>query len=354
MTADNIHTKHALTDTPFDEMIDDGDAFDMDDDTADDQDADSYDGERTYTVQASDIGVRLDKLGSTVFDGFSRANIQKFIDNGELLVNGMIVKPKYAVKSGDVLTLTASLENHSEDLPENITIDVIYEDDAVIVINKPAGLVVHPGAGNRTGTLVNALLYHYPDVAHLPRAGLVHRIDKDTTGLLVVARTKTAQLDLIDQLKDKSVYRLYQCIALGAPHDIMRHARIDAPIGRHSTQRTKMAVKDTGKPAVTHILKAVALHERYSLCDVQLETGRTHQIRVHLSHVGHPLVGDKVYGTSPRAGLTDTQRQAVTNFPRQALHAHTLGFIHPVSGESMKFHAPLPADFCALMDVFAD
>lgn len=354
MTADNIHTKHALTDTPFDEMIDDGDAFDMDDDTADDQDADSHDGERIYTVQVSDVGVRLDKLGSTVFDGFSRANIQKFIDNGELLVNGAIVKPKYAVKSGDVLTLTAALENHSEDLPENIAIDVVYEDDAVIVINKPAGLVVHPGAGNRTGTLVNALLYHYPDVAHLPRAGLVHRIDKDTTGLLVVARTKTAQLDLIDQLKDKSVYRLYQCIALGAPHDIMRHARIDAPIGRHSTQRTKMAVKDTGKPAVTHILKVVALHERYSLCDVQLETGRTHQIRVHLSHVGHPLVGDKVYGTSPRAGLTDTQRQAVANFPRQALHAHTLGFIHPVSGESMKFHAPLPADFCALMDVFAD
>ncbi len=352
MTVDDISQKDTLlTDTPFDAMMDDGDAFDTDEDTTDGQ-ADST--VQSYTVQASDVGVRLDKLASTVFDGFSRANIQKFIENGELLVNGAIVKPKYAVKAGDELILTAVLENHSEDLPEDIAIDVIYEDDEVIVINKPAGLVVHPGAGNRTGTLVNALLYHYPDVAHLPRAGLVHRIDKDTTGLLVVARTKTAQLDLTDQLKDKSVYRLYQCIALGAPHEIMRHARIDAPIGRHSTQRTKMAVKDTGKPAVTHIVSAKALHERYSLCDVQLETGRTHQIRVHLSHVGHPLVGDKVYGTSPRAGLTDEQRQAVASFPRQALHAHTLGFVHPVTGESMKFHAPLPDDFCALIDVFTD
>ncbi len=353
MTADDISQKDSLlTDTPFDEMIEDGDAFDADDVTTDGQ-ADST--VQSYTVQASDVGVRLDKLASTVFDGFSRANIQKFIENGELLVNGAIVKPKYAVKAGDELILTAVLENHSEDLPEDIAIDVIYEDDEVIVINKPAGLVVHPGAGNRTGTLVNALLYHYPDVAHLPRAGLVHRIDKDTTGLLVVARTKAAQLDLIDQLKDKSVYRLYQCIALGAPHEIMRHARIDAPIGRHSTQRTKMAVKDTGKPAVTHIIKATALGERYSLCDVQLETGRTHQIRVHLSSVGHPLVGDKVYGmASPKAGLTNEQRAAIVAFSRQALHAHTLGFVHPVTGESMKFHAPLPDDFCALIDVFTD
>lgn len=306
----------------------------------------------THTVAANKSGMRLDKLASTVFTKFSRANLQKFIESGDLLVNGQSVKPKHAVKVGDQLVLSAVLENHSEDLPENIALDVIYEDDDVLVINKPASLVVHPGAGNRTGTLVNALLYHYPESAHLPRAGLVHRIDKDTTGLLVVARSKSAQLDLIDQLKDKTVYRHYQCIVLGAPHEIMRHARIDAPIGRHSTQRTKMAIKDTGKPAVTHIIKATALHERYSLCDVQLETGRTHQIRVHLSSVGHPLVGDKVYGTSPRAGLSADMRAQLASFPRQALHAHTLGFTHPVTGELMKFFAPLPDDMQALMDAF--
>ena len=182
-----------------------------------------------------------------------------------MTVNGKVVKPKYAVKVGDILTLEAVHESHSEDLPENIDIDIIYEDEAVIIINKPAGMVVHPGAGNRTGTLVNALLYHFPKQAHLPRAGLVHRIDKDTTGLLVIARTKSAQLSLINQLKDKSVYRHYQCIALGAVHEVLRHAQIDAPIGRHSTHRTKMAVKQTGKPALTHIVNAKYLHERYSL-----------------------------------------------------------------------------------------
>ncbi|WP_049237625.1 RluA family pseudouridine synthase [Moraxella canis] len=308
----------------------------------------------THTVGAEQVGVRLDKLCAEVFEGFSRANLKKFIDEGQLTVNGEVVKPKYAVKTGDILKLEAIQDSHSEDLPENIDIDIIYEDEAVIVINKPAGMVVHPGAGNRTGTLVNALLYHFPNQAHLPRAGLVHRIDKDTTGLLVVARTKSAQLSLIDQLKDKSVYRHYQCIALGAVHEVLRHAQIDAPIGRHSAHRTKMAVKQTGKPALTYIVNAKSLHERYSLLDVHLKTGRTHQIRVHLSYVGHPLVGDPVYGTSPRAGLSDRQRRAILDFGRQALHAHTLGFIHPVTGESVKFHAPLPEDMQNLIEILND
>ena len=308
----------------------------------------------THTVGAEQVGVRLDKLCAEVFEEFSRANLKKFIDEGQLTVNGEVVKPKYAVKAGDILKLEAIQDSHSEDLPENINIDIIYEDEAVIVINKPAGMVVHPGAGNRTGTLVNALLYHFPNQAHLPRAGLVHRIDKDTTGLLVVARTKSAQLSLIDQLKDKSVYRHYQCIALGTVHEVLRHAQIDAPIGRHSTHRTKMAVKQTGKSALTYIVNAKSLHERYSLLDVHLKTGRTHQIRVHLSYVGHPLVGDPVYGTSPRAGLSDRQRRAILDFGRQALHAHTLGFIHPVTGESVKFHAPLPEDMQNLIKVLND
>lgn len=304
---------------------------------------------RVHIAQNDASGIRLDKYASTVFADFSRANLQKYIDAGQLRVNDEIVKPKYAVKAGDKITLSVCLQNHSQDLPENIDIQVIYADEDVLVINKPAGLVVHPGAGNRTGTLVNALLYHYPDQAHLPRAGLVHRIDKDTTGLLVVARNKSAQLSLIEQLKQKTVYRHYQCIAAGSAHEIMRHALIDLPIGRHSTQRTKMAVRENGKPAITKVIHAKTIHERYCLVDVQLKTGRTHQIRVHFSHIKHPLVGDKVYGAMPKSGLPKSLHQAVLNFPRQALHAHTLGFIHPRTQQSMKFHAPLPKDMQQLI-----
>lgn len=304
-------------------------------------------------VGEDQAGLRLDKFASLSFDGFSRANLQKFIEGGQLLVNGNQVKPKYAVKAGDLISLSYQPVSHSQDLPEDIPLDILYEDHEVLVVNKPAGLVVHPGAGNRTGTLVNALLYHDPQLSQLPRAGLVHRIDKDTTGLLVVAKTKNAQLDLIDQLKDKSVYRHYQCIAMGAPHQILRHAHIDLPIGRHSTHRTKMAVRDSGKAAVTHIVNAKSLHENYSLLDVQLETGRTHQIRVHLSHLGHPLVGDRVYGTSARAGLSPEQRAAVMGFPRQALHAYTLGFMHPKTKKPMKFQAPMPDDMQDLIQVLS-
>lgn len=297
-----------------------------------------------HLIDETQIGIRLDKIASHVFLGFSRVQIQGFIDDGSLLVNGKSQKNKYAVKAGDELTLTATLTSHGEDLPENIPLDVIYEDDEVVVINKPVGLVVHAGAGNPTGTLVNALLYHYPNNAHLPRAGLVHRIDKDTSGLLVVARTKTAQLDLTEQLKDKSVYREYLAIATGVPSDVLRHATIDAPIGRHRIHRTKMTVTDSGKPAITHVVHARALGTHYSLLTVRLETGRTHQIRVHLSHVGHALLGDKVYGTLPKSGLPADVRQAVMEFPRQALHAHKLGFIHPATSQALVFEAPMPPD----------
>lgn len=305
----------------------------------------------THTIDDDKIGTRLDKIATECFDGFSRVQIQGFIDDGSLLVNGVPQKSKYRVKAADVLTLTATPENHSEDLPENIALDVVYEDDEVIVINKPAGLVVHPGAGNRTGTLVNALLYHYPNHAHLPRAGLVHRIDKDTSGLLLIARTKSAQLDLTTQLKDKSVYREYLCIATGVPSDILRHASIDLPMARHRIHRTKMAVVDSGKPAITHILDAQALGTHYSLLTVRLETGRTHQIRVHLSHTGHALLGDKVYGTLPKSGLDTHTRQQVLDFPRQALHAHKLGFVHPTTHQALVFSAPLPDDMVQMMAV---
>lgn len=215
-----------------------------------------------------------------------------------------------------MLHLSTTLQQHSEDQPENIDIDVVYEDDDVLVINKPVGMVVHPGAGNQTGTLVNALLYHYPQQHHLPRAGLVHRIDKDTSGLLLIGKTKPAQMALMEQLKDKSVYRHYQCVVAGDQASLLRHRRIDAPIGRHRTQRTKMTVMTAGREAVTHLLNVTPLNDNYCLLDVGLETGRTHQIRVHLSHVTHPLVGDRVYGgrRQLRAGLTEAQRQAISNF----------------------------------------
>lgn len=308
----------------------------------------------SHQVVDEEVGFRLDKLASMVFKDFSRMQLQGFIEDGSLTVNDVTQKPKYRIKLDDVLRLHAVICDHSEDLPENIALDVVYEDEDVVVINKPAGMVVHPGAGNRTGTLVNALLYHYPSNANLPRAGLVHRIDKETTGLLVVARTKAAQMNLTEQLKNKSVYRHYRCICQGVPSDILRHAIIDLPIARHPTQRTKMAVRDGGKNAVTHVMQAMPIHEQYSLLDIRLETGRTHQIRVHLSHLGFALVGDPVYGAPIKSGLNKEHFTAIKAFKRQALHAHQLGFIHPATGENMVFHAPLPSDMQALIDVLVE
>lgn len=306
---------------------------------------------QTLVADEMAVGMRLDKWCAKSFDNLSRSQVQGFIEDGALLVNDLPQKAKYTLKQGDVVTLCAVLANHGEDLPERIHLDVVYRDDTVIVLNKPAGLVVHPGAGNRTGTLVNGLLYHFPELATLPRAGLVHRIDKDTTGLLVVACTKSAQLDLINQLKDKSVYRLYQCVVVGKPSDILRHAMIDCPIARHTQVRTKMAVRDGGKPAVTHVIEARSLGDFHSLLKVQLQTGRTHQIRVHLSHVGFALLGDKVYGRPNKANSPSHIRQAIDTLNRQALHAYELGFVHPKTGETVKFVAPLPEDMQRLIKV---
>lgn len=303
----------------------------------------------SYQVPKEKAGVRLDKLVHEVLPNFSRSQIQEWIKKGDLLVNHQHQKNKYLVKGEDCLSLTTQLENHSEDKPENIPLDVIYQDDTVIIINKPVGLVVHPGAGNWTGTLVNALLYHFPEQATLPRAGLVHRIDKDTSGLLVVARSKSAQLDLINQLKDKSVYRLYQCLVVGTPSEILSHKLIDLPIGRHPKLRTQMSVCQSGKPAITQIDKAEEIGYGVSLVNVSLQTGRTHQIRVHMSHIGYPLIGDKVYGKMIKGKISANIRTLLQNFPRQALHAHTLGFIHPKTQKAVQFHIPIADDICHLI-----
>ena len=354
----------------FDESLSDDELVSDYEEIDDDEDHNEYDSDvtsvagqaipqvidMTHTVTEEEAGLRIDKLASQVFTDFSRAQLQGWVGDGSLLHNGSVQKPKQRVKAGDVIHLATTLQQHSEDQPENIAINVVYEDDDVLVIDKPVGMVVHPGAGNQTGTLVNALLYHYPQQHHLPRAGLVHRIDKDTSGLLLIGKTKPAQMALMEQLKDKSVYRHYQCVVAGDAASLLRHRRIDAPIGRHRNQRTKMTVMTAGREAVTHLLNVTPLNGNYCLLDVGLETGRTHQIRVHLSHITYPIVGDRVYGgrRQLRAGLTEAQRQAISNFPRQALHAYTLGFVHPTTGEDIEVTTPIPEDMQKLISVLTD
>ena len=329
---------------------------DFDDEEEDSADSQSLEVHAEHTVTTEEAGQRIDKLAAELFADHSRAQLQEWLKSGNLTINGSVEKPKYRVKAGDKLLLEAKLEQHGNDQPEDIALDIVYEDESVLVVNKPVGMVVHPGAGNWTGTLVNGLLFHYPNQAHLPRAGLVHRIDKNTSGLLVIGKTKAAQLELQEQLKDKTVYRHYQCIVAGDAPSLTRQRTIDAPIGRHRTQRTKMTVTSVGKPAVTHIMNITPLNENYSLLDVQLETGRTHQIRVHLSYIGHPIIGDDVYGNRQqlRAGLTQEQRDAIQNFPRQALHAYQLGFVHPETGEDIEVTAPLPEDIIQLAEILSE
>ncbi len=368
LNADNemIENEAALAEFDEDSLADDGlmdEEIEDDDESGDEDQSSQLPGQRvlevidvTHTVTEKESGLRIDKLASQVFTDFSRGQLQGWITDGSLVCNGKVERPKYRVKTADVLHLSTTLQQHSEDQPENIAIEVVYEDEAVLVINKPVGMVVHPGAGNQTGTLVNALLYHYPQQHHLPRAGLVHRIDKDTSGLLLIGKTKPAQMALMEQLKDKSVYRHYQCVVAGDQASLRRHQRIDAPIGRHRNQRTKMTVMTAGREAVTHLLKITPLNENYCLLDVGLETGRTHQIRVHLSHIGHPIVGDRVYGgrRQLRAGLSEEQRQTIGNFPRQALHAYALGFVHPITDEDIEVTVPIPEDMQRLIAVLSD
>jgi len=363
---DLIENETVLADFEDDSLADDGlidEEIEDDEESGDEQQGSQLAGQRvlevidvTHTVTEKESGLRIDKLASQVFTDFSRGQLQGWITDGSLLCNGNVERPKYRVKDADVLHLSTTLQQHSEDQPENIAIEVVYEDEAVLVINKPVGMVVHPGAGNQTGTLVNALLYHYPQQHHLPRAGLVHRIDKDTSGLLLIGKTKPAQMALMEQLKDKSVYRHYQCVVAGDQASLRRHQRIDAPIGRHRNQRTKMTVMTAGREAVTHLLKITPLNENYCLLDVALETGRTHQIRVHLSHISHPIVGDRVYGgrRQLRAGLSEEQRQTIGSFPRQALHAYALGFVHPFTGEDIEVTVPIPEDMQQLIAVLSD
>jgi len=296
------------------------------------------------TVPPTGAGRRLDQVLAELLAQHSRSRLQGWIEGGQVSVDGAIVTSvRHKLHGGEALLVTEAIAPPAQDAPEDIPLAIVHEDDALIVIDKPAGLVVHPGSGNRAGTLLNALLHHAPALATLPRAGIVHRLDKDTSGLMVVARTPVAQTDLVRQLAARTVRREYAALVHG---DLARATTVDAPIGRHPTQRTSMAVVESGKPARTH----VDVVERFGDCTLvrcRLETGRTHQIRVHLTAIGHPLIGDPTY-RGPRSQGARLPA-ALRAFPRQALHAQRLGLVHPVTHAAMAWESPLPADFVALL-----
>ncbi|MFH7765235.1 23S rRNA pseudouridine(1911/1915/1917) synthase RluD [Acinetobacter sp. BSP-28] len=322
----------------------------------DSEDADNHTSDSTATrlslqfqLDESYLGQRIDQVAALVWSDFSREKLKQWLKDGHLLVNGNTVKPKYKCEGNELLTLDVELEVQTKSLPENIPLNVVYEDGDIIVINKPVGMVVHPGAGNTSGTLVNALLYHYPKSAELARAGLVHRIDKDTSGLLVVAKNLEAQFSLSKQLAKKSVYRLYDLVVYG---NIIAGGTIDEPIKRHPVDRVKMAVLPGGRDAVTHY-NVKERFQHFTRVQARLETGRTHQIRVHFSYLGFGLVGDPVYMSRVRvpAGASELLGATLRGFKRQALHASKLGLIHPRSGEEMMFEAPWADDFAQLVEV---
>ncbi|CRH30503.1 Ribosomal large subunit pseudouridine synthase D [Pantoea ananatis] len=303
----------------------------------------------TATVSESQLGQRLDQTLAELFPDYSRSRIKEWILNQRVSVNGTVTdKPKEKVLGGERVTIDAEIEEEQRWEPQNIPLDIVYEDEDIIVINKPRDFVVHPGAGNPDGTVLNALLHHYPAIADVPRAGIVHRLDKDTTGLMVVAKTVPAQTHLVDALQRREITREYEAVAIGT---MTAGGTVDEPISRHSTKRTHMSVHPMGKPAVTHyrIMEHFRAHTRLRL---RLETGRTHQIRVHMSHINHPLVGDPLYGGRPRPpkGASEDFITTLRGFDRQALHATMLRLYHPISGIEMEFHAAIPQDMIDLID----
>ena len=299
------------------------------------------------TVTPELAGSRLDQAAAQLFPAYSRERLKQWIQEGALTLDGEQAKPKEKVMGGESLVVAVIIEDETVALAEDIPLDIVHEDDQLLVLNKPAGLVVHPGAGNSQGTLMNALLHHEPLLSQLPRAGIVHRLDRDTTGLMVVAKTLTAHTSLVAQLSDKRVYREYEAVSYG---NMTAGGTVEAPIDRHPHDRVKMAVVAGGRPAVTHyrILQRFPNHTHVR---VQLETGRTHQIRVHLAHIGFPLVGDPVYARLrfPKGASFELNAKLKT-FTRQALHARRLGLVHPGTGESCLWECELPADFVSLLD----
>ena len=304
-----------------------------------------YNAIRLLALKASEdcAGLRLDQALARLCPQHSRSRLQNWIRQGGVSINAVVVtEPRHKLWGGETIEVAeAPDERQQAAQPEAIALNVVHEDESLMVIDKPAGLVVHPGSGNWHGTLLNALLHHTPALERLPRGGIVHRLDKDTSGLMVVAKTLEAQTDLVRQLQARTVKRYYQALARGC---LEQGGTVDAPMGRHPTQRTKMAVIQTGKAARTHY----RILERFldcTLVECALETGRTHQIRVHLTFIGHPLVGDPVYGTGA------SRVPAGPAFLRQALHACRLGLVHPASGKAMRWKSELPDDMAELIAI---
>ena len=295
-------------------------------------------------------GERLDQVAARLFPDYSRSRLQGWIKKGELLADGEQLRPRDKVTEGALLTIDTEPEQAVGWEPQAIDLDILYEDEHILVLNKPAGLVVHPAAGHADGTLVNALLAHAPDMALLPRGGIVHRLDMDTSGIMVAAKSLLAHQDLVAQLQERTVKREYCAVCIGV---MTGGGTVDEPLGRHPRQRKKMAVLPVGgKPAITHY-RVSKRFGHHTCITVNLETGRTHQIRVHMAHRHYPLVGDPVYGGRPRIpkGASDELIAALRGFSRQALHAQALGLYHPQTGEEMHFECPLPEDMQHLLAV---
>ena len=303
---------------------------------------------RRVIVPAALAGKRLDQAAAVLFGDFSRNRLKQWIEGGQLTIAGESVAPKARLKGGEVLVLGADLEPIVAVRAEPIALQVVHADAALYVIDKPAGLVVHPGAGNPSGTLQNALLNLDPALATVPRAGLVHRLDKDTSGLLVVARTLSAQQRLAAQIERREIRRIYRAVCQGA---LTGGGTVEASIGRHPRERTKMAVRELGRPARTRY-RVIERFRAHTYIEVELETGRTHQIRVHMAHVGAPIVGDPVYGGRPKLPRqpTDRLRQTLQAFRRQALHASHLTLTHPETGTTLTFESAVPDDMVTLLD----
>lgn len=300
-------------------------------------------------IQPEQIGQRLDQTLAELFPEYSRSRLKTWIEADLVKLNEHIANiPREKVLGGEQVEIIVEVEDETRFEPENIPLNIVYEDDDIIVINKPRDLVVHPGAGNPNGTVLNALLYHYPPIAEVPRAGIVHRLDKDTTGLMVVAKTIPAQTKLVRDLQKRKITREYEAVASGI---MTKGGTVDQPMARHATKRTLMAVHPMGKPAVTHY-RIMENYRNYTRLRLRLETGRTHQIRVHMAHIAHPLLGDQTYGGRPRPpkNASEPFMEVLRNFKRQALHAVMLRLAHPITGEMMEWYAPLPDDFVELLN----
>ena len=299
-------------------------------------------------IAEDSAGLRLDQAAVTLFPEFSRGRLQQWIKQGELTIDGRHAKPSSRVDGGEILLIEAKMVAEGEVEPQDIPLDILFEDEHLLVLNKPVGLVVHPAAGNWDGTLQNALLNHDPQLDTLPRSGIVHRLDKDTSGVMVVARSLKAHASLVRQLQSRSMSRIYTAVVKG---ETPPTGTIEAAIDRNPRDRKKMAVVKSGKPAVSHY-KLIQRLPATSHIEVSLESGRTHQIRVHMTHIGYPIVGDTLYGRGPikQKGVPVLAVEAINHFPRQALQARTLKLTHPDSGKECEFTAPLADDISDLIE----